>query len=429
MAALVFMLCFVAGAAQAQTAFVNANVIPMTDDEVREGWTVVVDGTQIAAAGPADEVDIPAGATVIEADGQYLIPGLAEMHGHIPPTEERAYAENVLFLYVANGVTTVRGMQGSQGQLELRGATRDGTLMGPNLYLAGPAFSGGSVDSPEQAAQRVRDQAAEGWDYLKVLGGLSMEEYDAMAEAAHEEGIPFVGHVPSDVGIVHAIEAGQETVDHLDGYMSYLESEDGTMDPDRLSELVDLTVEHGTWLVPTMAVWETLLAKTRSEDVEGYSELQYMPPGVVEDWMESLRQRRADDEHDQAAAELAAAERIRLLGAMNDAGARILMGTDAPQWFSVPGFSLQRELPIMRDAGMTPYEILVSGTRSVGEYIDAEEDFGTITAGSRADVILLNSNPLDDVMNVFDQAGVMVRGRWLPQAEIEDRLAEIAASN
>lgn len=416
-----------AGTAGAQTAFVNANVIPMTDDAVRAGWTVVVDGDRIVAAGPNDAVDVPSSATRIDAEGKYLIPGLAELHGHIPPTDQAEYAASVLFLYVANGVTTVRGMQGSEGQLALREATRTGRMLGPTLYLAGPAFSGGTIDSPEQAAQRVRDQAAEGWDYLKVLPGLSTEEYDAMAEAAHEEGIPFVGHVPSDVGVVHTIEMGQETIDHLDGYMEYLGGADGSMDPDRLERIIDLTVEHGVGLVPTMAVWESLLAKPPSSQLAAYDELRYMPPSVVEGWKQSHAQRRASGSFDQASADRATAARIRLLEAFNDAGAKILMGTDAPQWFSVPGFSLQRELPIMTEAGMTPYEILASGTRAVGEYLQEKDTFGTITTGSRADLILLNANPLVDVMHVFDRSGVMVRGRWLTEAEIQDRLADLAA--
>lgn len=422
---LLFFASMLAASVQAQTAFVNANVLTMTDDDVREGWTVVVDGSEIVASGPSSEVEVPASAARIDASGRFLIPGLAEMHGHIPPVEQEQYAENVLFLYVANGVTTVRGMQGSPGQLDLKTATREGSITGPNLYLAGPGFSGGSIDSPEQAARRVREQAEEGWDYIKVLGGLSRAEYDAMAAAADEAGIPIVGHVPGGVGIVHAIEAGQESIDHLQGYIAYVDGQDGTMDQDRLEEIIDLTIEHGTWLVPTMAMWETALNKPTLDEVTVYPELRFMPPEVVDGWVNFLESRRARPQFDQKAADAEAAARIDLLGAMNEAGARILLGTDAPQWFSVPGFSLQREIPFMLEAGMTPYEILVSGTRAVGEYTGGDEAFGTIAAGSRADLVLLNQNPLDDIMHVFDRAGVMTRGRWLPEAEIQMRLAEI----
>ncbi len=425
-----FAACLIAPRyAQAQIAFEHVHVLPMTDDEIRTDWTVVVDGDRIVAAGPAAEAEVPATAERIDGTGKYLIPGLAEMHGHIPsPNESPEYIESLLFLYIANGVTTVRGLLGEPGQLALREATANGSLLGPALYLAGPAFSGGTISSPEQADERVREQAAEGWDYLKALPGLTREEYDAMARAAREEGIPFIGHVPADAGLLHAIEMGQQTIDHLDGYIEYLTEGGDAIDPERLENAIALTKEHNVWVVPTMALWETILGAPSAEDMAHYEELQYMPPDMVASWARSQDRRRAGSGFDQERADRIAAQRIDLLGALNEAGVRILMGTDSPQVFSVPGFALARELPLMTDAGMSPYEILVSGTRAVGEYLREQDTFGTITAGSRADLILLNSNPLEDAMRVFDRAGVMARGQWIPESEIQERLAEIAAS-
>ena len=420
----------VPGLLQAQTAFEHVHALTMADDGVREDWTVVVEGDRIVAVGPADEVNVPESAQRIDGTGKYLIPGLAEMHGHIPSSSDapRAYIESVLFLYVANGITTVRGLQGGSGQLALREATASGEVLGPSLYLAGPAFSGSSIDSPEQADRRVREQATEGWDYLKVLWGLTVEEYDAMAQASKEEGIPMVGHVPSEVGLVHAIEMGQQTIDHLDGYIEYLRGGTDMVDPERLEHAIALTKEHGVWVIPTMALWETILGVPSASDMDSYEELVYVPPDMVAGWARAQANARGNASFSQERVDGIAADRIELLRALNESGARILMGTDAPQRYSVPGFSLRREIPFMVAAGMTPMEILVSGTRSVGEYLRDEDTFGTITEGSRADLVLLNANPLEDVMHVFDQAGVMVRGRWVPKSEIEERLAALAAS-
>ncbi len=171
--------------AQAPVVFENVTVVPMDRDRVIERQTVVVRDGRIAEIGPAGKVRAPAGATRIEGRGKYLMPGLAEMHGHLPgPQTPPEVTENILFLYVANGVTTVRGMQGHPSQLELRRRVAEGSLLGPALYLAGPALSGQSAPSVEAAQRMVREQKAAGYDLLKIQEGLSREVYDAIVAAA-----------------------------------------------------------------------------------------------------------------------------------------------------------------------------------------------------------------------------------------------------
>ena len=164
------------------TAFVDVNVIPMDSERVLAGHTVVVRGDRIVAVGPVADVDVPDGARRIDGAGRYLMPGLSEMHGHTPggfPTD--TFREQVMFLYAANGVTTVRGMLGLPGDLELKAKTNTGEIWGPTLYLAGPSFNGNSVTSPSQAADRVWVQKEEGWDHLKIHPGLTVPEYDALS--------------------------------------------------------------------------------------------------------------------------------------------------------------------------------------------------------------------------------------------------------
>ncbi len=412
------------------TAFVGVNVIPMDSERVLTGHTVVVRGDRIIAVGPAAEVDVPDGARRIDGAGKYLMPGLSEMHGHTPggfPTD--TFREQVMFLYAANGVTTVRGMLGLPGDLELKARTNTGEIWGPTLYLAGPSFNGNSVTSPSQAADRVWIQKEEGWDHLKIHPGLTVPEYDALATAAAQAGIRFGGHVPADVGIRHAILMGQETFDHLDGYLEEAGGVRGPMDPARLEELFALTIGARAWVVPTMVLWEVgVIGLGDPEALAAYPEMRYWPPQGVQGWKDRLQAIQARGNWDVEQARRHASNRTRLLGMMNEAGVGILMGTDSPQMFSVPGFSLHRELAAMADAGMSPYEILASGTRNVGEYFQGYDTFGTVAAGRRADLILTNTNPLDDVANVADRAGVMVRGVWKSEGEIQQGLAELAAS-
>jgi hypothetical protein len=412
------------------TAFENVTVIPMDSERSLRAHTVLVQGDRIVAVGPSASVAVPGGARRVDGRGKYLVPGLAEMHGHVPPPSAPAQTtEDVLFLYLANGITTVRGMLGAPGQLELRRRTNTGELLGPTLYLAGPSFNGNSVNSVDDAVRMVREQRAQGWDLLKIHPGLTRAEYDAMARTAAQEGLRFGGHVPAEVGLMHALRMGQETFDHVDGYVEYVGGAEGQIDPARLDSAVRMTREAGAWVVPTMALWEVLYLTLPLDELTAYPELRYTSAQSVQGWVNAYNQRRGAPQYDAEAARRFIQARQQVLAALHRGGSRILMGTDAPQQFSVPGFSLHREFPRMRAAGMSPYDILATGTRNVGEYFQRNDTFGTVAVGRRADLLLLDADPLADVANLQRIAGVMARGRWVPADEIRTRLEAIAARN
>lgn len=429
-AAIVLLASMQAGAQpQKSVAFANVSVVPMTGNQVLPGQTVVVTGDRISALGPAKTTAVPEGATRIDGQGKFLMPGLAEMHGHIPPpTAPRELVDNVLFLYVATGVTTVRGMQGAPGQLDLREAAKRGEIVAPNLYLAGPQFSGNAVKSAEDATARVRQQKSEGWDLLKVQEGLSVPAYDAMAKTAKEVGIRFGGHVPDEVGLLHAIDMGQETFDHIDGYIEQLDGRAKPVDDKALQDLVQRTRKAGAWIVPTMVVWETLQGPVTLESRTGQPELRYLPAAQVEQWTKSLDSRLKNPQFNPAQAKLHIDNRMKILKALHTGGVGVLLGSDAPQQFNVPGYSIHREMQRMADAGISPYEVVKSGTANVGQYFKGQDAFGTIAVGQRADLILVDANPLQNLGNMEKRSGVMVRGRWLPASEIDARLAKIAAT-
>ena len=430
-AAVIVLLASMQAGAQPpkSVAFSNVSVVPMTGNQILPNQTVVVTGDRITAVGPAKTAKVPDGAARIDGQGKYLMPGLAEMHGHIPGgNAPREFVDNVLFLYVASGVTTVRGMQGAPGQIDLREAAKRGEIVAPNLYLAGPQFSGGSVKSAEDAIARVKQQKSEGWDLLKVQEGLSVPAYDAMAKTAKQVGIRFGGHVPDDVGLLHAMDMGQETFDHIDGYVEQLDGRAKPVEDKALQDLVQRTKKAGAWIVPTMFVWETLQGPVTLESRTGLAELRYMPAAQVEQWTRGLDSRLKNPQYNAAQAKLHIDNRMKILKALQDGGVRILLGSDAPQQFNVPGFSIHREMRRMADAGISAYEVVKSGTANVGQYFKAQDTFGTIAAGQRADLILVDANPLENVSNVEKRSGVMVRGRWLAASEIDAALAKIATS-
>lgn len=414
------------------TAFVNVNVVPMDADHVLHGMTVVVTGDRITQMGSADAIQVPDGATIINAEGKYLMPGLAEMHGHVPPEQSGSlparYVEDVLFLYLAGGITTVRGMLGYPGQLQLKEKVNKGEMLGPNLYLAGPSFNGNSITSPEDASAKVKQHAEEGWDLLKVHPGLTLEEYSAMAKTANDLGIAFAGHIPEEVGLENAIRLGQLTIDHLDGYMTYASGMNAPANADKLREAVALSKEYDIWVVPTQALWETLIGASNHDSLKAYDEVRYMPQAVINGWNNYLNNLANSYLNSGRFAEVHSKNRDLLLKELQDAGVRILMGTDAPQVYSVPGFSIHRELASMQRAGLTPYQIIQSGTFNVGAYFADKDDFGTISVGSRADMLLLSENPLNDIAAIKQSEGVMIRGQWLSRAYIDEKLAEIEAA-
>jgi imidazolonepropionase-like amidohydrolase len=427
------------------TAFVGVTVVPCDRNRLIEDQTVLVRDARIVDIGPSAKVSVPAGAMRVEGRGKFLMPGIVEMHGHLPDPnfpEENSQ----LPLYVANGVTTVRGVWGAPNHLVLRDRIDRGELIGPRLVVYGPAMTGQSTPTPEVGTAQVREYKSAGYDGLKIHEGLSLATFEAIARAAKQVDMPFAGHVPNDVGVERALLAGQKSIEHLDGYVEAFErsdpQKDGAAEPaktpvglgssvvlDRIDEsripaLIDATRRAGAVVVPTMVVWRTLFGDAKLASLRTLPELAYVPATDIEQWVEEKTQ---GDEHAPPESQLRRlmALRDRLLKQFADAGL-VVLGSDAPQSFSVPGFSLRNEMQVMVKAGMTPWQVLEAATIAPARFFGREKEFGTIELGKRADLILADGNPLDDVANVFRSSGVMLRGRWLPRSELDAMLAEVA---
>jgi imidazolonepropionase-like amidohydrolase len=434
-------LLAISATAQDVTVFRNVSVIPMDAERVLDAQTVVVRGERIESIGPAAGAEIPPNARVIDGSGRYLVPGLAEMHAHVPQGDDPRYVEEVLFLYVANGVTTSRGMLGTPSHLELRERLARHEVLGPRLYTSGPSLNDQSVGSPDDAARIVREQAGAGYDFVKVHPGPTRAEYDAAAAAAAASGIELAGHVPADVGVLRAIEAKQATIDHLDGYVEALVPEErraqggffglnlaDAADRSRIPAVVAATVAAGVWNVPTQTLVEHWPAPSPTlDELLARPEMAYVSPQTRDQWAASKRQIVDAPGYDADRVRALIVLRRELVKALHDAGAGLLLGSDAPQVFNVPGFSLHHELAAIVAAGLTPYEALRTGTANPAVFFDAADEFGTIREGLAADFMLVASNPLENVAALARPEGVMVRGRWLDRAALDEGLEEIAA--
>jgi imidazolonepropionase-like amidohydrolase len=418
------------------SVFENVSVIPMDRDRVLDGQTVVVRGDRIEQIGPAARVATPSGARKIDGRGKYLMPALAEMHAHIPGGQASdAEMERVLFLYAAHGIGTIRGMLGHPRHLALRERVRREEIVAPTIYTAGPSLNGSSVPDAATAIAAVKAQKAAGYDFLKIHPGVSRAAFDALAATAHEVSIPFAGHVPADVGLARALEARYRTIDHLDGYLEALagpgapESElfglnlVSRIDEARISSVVAQTKAAGVAQVPTEALLEHWVGPDAPETMAAWPEMRFVAKAQISAWTAQKR------EFTQGASQ---ADRTRflelrrtLLRQMHAAGVPLLLGSDAPQVWNVPGASIHRELQYLVRAGLSPWAALETGTRAVGQFFGTPER-GVVDAGRKADLLLLDANPLADIANTSRIAGVMLRGRWLPREDIATRLDRIA---
>jgi imidazolonepropionase-like amidohydrolase len=329
-------------------------------------------------------------------------------------------------------------MLGESWHLELRELLDRQEWAGPRLITSGPSFNGNTVTSPEQAAGRVREQAAAGYDFLKLHPGLEPEEFEAIARTASEVGIPFAGHVSFDVGLDAALRAQQATIDHLDGYAqamvpagSDLAGEAPSwlglnlapdMDPGKAPELAMSTALAGVWNVPTQSLLDTTAGTATIDALLGRPGMQFLTPGLRARWKSSVESIRSRTTPEQREAFLTA--RRALLVALQDSGAGLLLGSDAPQIMNVPGFSVHQELAYLVRAGLTPLQALQSGTVNVARFF-GNRDKGEIAAGYAADLILLESNPLLDIRATTGISGVMRAGTWFSREQLNRMLEQV----
>ncbi|HET6768102.1 MAG TPA: amidohydrolase family protein [Chitinophagaceae bacterium] len=424
-----------------ETVLRNVNVIPMTEETVIRNQDVLVKNGLITAIGNTGKVKFKKDARVIEATGMYLIPGLAEMHAHVPPVDDIEPMKEVVKLFLYNGITTIRGMLGHPRHLELRSKIRSGEIIGPHFYTSGPSFNGNSVKTPEAGAEMAKNQKQAGYDFLKLHPGLTKENFAAVAKAAKEVNIPFAGHVSFDVGVWRAIEAGYASIDHLDGFVESLvpgieditEQQTGPFgmyiakraDESKIPALMKALKEKNIWVVPTQALAERWFSPHK--DADGFArepEMIYMKEETLKNWVNSKKNIMANPNYSAEEIKKFIELRRKLIYECQRNGIGLLLGSDGPQVFNVPGFSVHHELKYMVDAGLTPYQALQSGTVNVSKYFNLNNS-GLIKEGYVADLILLEGNPLENIGNTKKIAGVMLGNHWISKQEIAAELKKL----
>ena len=400
-------------------ALEHVRLITMTDDTVQPGYTVLVRDGRVAAVGRDGDVRLPPGTRRVDGAGRYLLPGLTDMHTHNLTTTSQH------LLNLANGVTTVREMDGFAWLLSTRDRIASNELLAPNMYLAGHilnAFPMGMyatvVEEPTRARELVREHAAAGYDFIKIHNRIPVEVYEAILDESRRIGIDVVGHIPHEIRVEQAIREGQRTLEHFKGYIQDWNLE---LTPD---DYVTPTRGAEVWNCPTFYTYRTNLRGEEAKQlVEESPEMRYVSYSDRQQWLKT-----ANEEPSEIHQNIINLSK-KIFRDLMAIDARFLAGTDSGGGypFMVSGFGLHDELEIMEDLGMSPYEVIKTATTNAADAMREEQEFGTVTVGRRADLLMVRENPLESVRNLATIDGVSVRGTWLSRVDLDEILDSLEA--
>lgn len=439
--------------------FTHVTVVDTSSGISRTDMTVQIKGTRIGAIEPSNDARILGGATVIDGKGKFLIPGLWDMHVHTTD------ADTFFPLFLANGVTGIRDTGMDLGKLQRwRREVEEGARLGPRLVFSGPIVDGSHtvvpdvariVETPADGQRAVDELKKQGVDFIKVYNFLSRDTYLAIAEEAKKDGLPLAGHVPLAIPAAEASDAGQKSIEHLTGILLACSAQEAalrrsisetieqskysplvvnrmlfsappvelvnTYNAEKTRRLFERFIRNGTWQVPTLAVLRAI-AYGNKKGFADRVKVQYMRRDIRARWSHARFGNRTPQE-DANVRKLFCLDE-QLVGAMQRAGVKILAGTDTPNPYVVPGFSLHEELALLVEAGMTPMQALRAATYNPAQFLGLLDSLGTIEAGKEARLVLLDADPVEDIHNVDKIDCVVLAGRLISKSELRKMLEE-----
>jgi imidazolonepropionase-like amidohydrolase len=437
--------------------FENVNVIPMDSDRTLEGQSVVIEAGRISETGQSGEVNVPADAYIIDGSGKYLIPGLSDMIVHTDGSE------NDLLVYLANGVTTIRIMgEDPPDVLKWRDQINAGKRVGPTMWVWWPQIESNDFDdeaamerstrggksyvhSPEDAEMLVAEAAAMGVDGIKAHVVVSSEIYRVVVDSAAQHGLPYDGHAPVDHNIHSSyricdeqdcwndfMNMGVPALTHVEELVKLAAWTDGvphTASDETIRQMAQDVADNNMAVTTSVFLMRTIM--DQASDLEGslasMPEIKYLHPVVFDfRWVSGPNSYVDLGGQSWYPNYLASIERMLL--ALNDSGVLLMSGTDAPVPLAVPGFSLHDELETMVDVGLSSYDVLKTSTYNPALYLGKLDEVGTVEVGKRADLVLLEANPLEDITSTREIAGVMIRGRYFDRADL-DTILELVAKD
>jgi imidazolonepropionase-like amidohydrolase len=450
-------------------AITHVTLIDATGAEPKSDVTVIVADKKIQSISPSTAAKLPRDTQIIDATGKFLIPGLTDFHLHLTGAGEPSGSREFFIpLLLANGITTVRDMGGYlQSLVPLRQEIRSGKRRGPEIFFAGPYLDGDPpsfqpslvVTNATQATDDVQSLVAQGVDFIKVQSILSRTAYFAIADAAKQQHITFVGHVPDRVTAAEASDAGQKSIEHLTGVLRACSSVEPRLmeeqfrgapknetpqgsharevawERELLSTYSEKTCDaliakfraNQTWQTPTLVLLRHDAYPTPQSDAAVAQILRYTPKLIVPKWQEVRR--KQDQFATPTEFELRNqlfARSSQVVAKMQAAGVGILAGTDSAAPELVPGFSLHEELVLLMQAGLSPMQALQAATRNPAEFMGVIQKQGTVEVGKNADLLLLDANPLEDISNTTKISALVIGGELVDRRVLDYYLERAA---
>jgi imidazolonepropionase-like amidohydrolase len=407
-------------------AITHVTVINTARGSTQHDMTIVVARGRIAGIGKSPGTKIPKAALVVNGAGKFLIPGLWDMHVHLGNDDFDKTAN--LRLFIVNGITGIRIMNGAPVHHLWRQAIERGELSGPRMVIASRIIDGPTsfvsavkVNNADEARAAVRQAKQEGADFIKVHDTLSRDAYFAIVDEAKRLSLPVAGHVPAAITAKEAAEAGQRSIEHFTGLS---EAETDTAKADTL---IGIFKKNHTWVCPTI-IMRNNYAILDDRSLAGDLRLQYMKPSWKNSWLNMTNGAAKLPANEWTARRETVRREQVLIGRFQNAGVGILAGTDDSNPYVMPGFSLHDELRLLVESRLTPMQALQAATLNPAKFFGQLASSGSVEKGKIADLVLLDANPLVDIRNTARIRSVVVNGRFLDRQELDNMLKEIAGA-
>ncbi len=401
-------------------AITHVNVIPIIGEKLLYNQTVLIKNGKIASIKNAGSEKLPANVFIINGKNQYLMPGMADMHAHLPTGgSDEVPLKDYLKLNIVRGITMLRSMRGHESHPALRDSIRRRYIVGPDLYLASPVLPEEKDMTPDKAKALFREYKNK-YDFVKYLYPLRPSLYDSVMMIAKQEGVKVAGHGPKG-GIEAALKAKQTSIEHIDLFLREYKK-----DSLEFNKRIAQMAEAGIFSCPDVDWYYINWNQLKTEELKKRGGIQFLPPSLVDQWVsysDKMHSQALEKNKEQFLNGIKTGKEnlelfSKLLKKLNDARVPLLISA-GDGYFIVPGYSFLNECKLFSAAGINNYDILKAATYNAAMISGETEEWGSVQENRRADLVLLSANPLDNIQNIEKINGVMLRGKWFVKKDLE----------